>query len=141
MAVQCLALSVFLVAIHSLILGIFIFLFTDLFYRLLLRSSIENFFFVRQSGLFLVCLACFYLSPLTDLTRKHRAVLLIILTKVLAVLYLVTHAHFAPWRPIIYLAALGDGLMGLLLAVCYRKAGLYSPASQEAGKRLSRKDA
>jgi len=120
--VQSLALLIFLVGIHSLGLGIFIFFFTELFYQFFFHSQLENIFFVRQSGLFLFCLAMFYFSPLPDLKRRHRLVFVIILTKVLAVLFLVTNASHAPWPPIILLAAAGDGCMALLLTYFYRIA-------------------
>jgi len=120
--VQSLALLIFLVGIHSMGLGIFIYFFTELFYQFFFHSKLDNIFFVRQSGLFLVCLAMFYFSPLPDLKRRHRLVFVIILTKVLAVLFLVTNSSHAPWPPIILLAAAGDGCMALLLTYLYRTA-------------------
>jgi hypothetical protein len=122
--VRLLALFVFLVGIHSMVLGIFIFFFTELFYRLFFHATIENLFFVRQSGLFLFCIGMFNLSPLFDLTNRLRLVMVIVLIKVLAVLFLVTHANLAAWPPIIFMAAAGDGFMALLLYYFYRKARL-----------------
>ena len=120
--VQSLALLVFLVGIHSIGLGIFIFFFTELFYQIFFHSKLDNIFFVRQSGLFLFCLGLFYFVPLTDIKRRHRLLIAIILTKVLAVVFLITNSHFAPWPPIINLAAVTDGCMALVLAFAYRNA-------------------
>ena len=119
MAVRCLALLVFLVGIHSLLLGVFIFCFTEPFYRFFFHAEIDNFFYIRQSGLFLVCLGFFYLSPLLNLAEKHRLITVVILTKVLAVLFLVTHARYVPWPPMVYLAAAADGGMAALLLASY----------------------
>jgi len=122
--VQILALLVFLVAVHSMVLGMFIFFFTELFYQLFFHARIENLFFVRQSGLFLFSVGMFNLYPLFDLKSRYRLVLLIISIKVLAVLFLVTHSSYVAWPPIIMLAAAGDGGMALILALSYRSAWL-----------------
>jgi len=117
-----LSVLVLLIGLHSLLLGVFIFFFTEQFYQLFLSAEIENFFFVRQAGLFLFCLGVFNLAILKDMNRHFYFVKVIIATKVLAFLFLVTHAHLAARPPIIYAAALGDGLMALVLIFLYRRA-------------------
>jgi hypothetical protein len=117
-----LAVVVLLVALHSVVLGSFIYLFTESFYRIIFHAQVENLFFVRQSGLFLFCLGLFYLAPLTDLQKKYRLVPIVIVTKVLAVLFLVTNAHITRNPANIFLAAFLDGLMALILIVLYRRA-------------------
>ena len=124
--VQHLSVLVLLIGLHSLFLGIFIFFFTELFYRLFFSAEIENFFFVRQAGLFLFCLGLFNLAILKDMNRYYYFVKVIIATKALAFLFLVTHAHLAAWPPIIYAAAVGDGLMALVLIFFYRRAGFIT---------------
>lgn len=124
--VKHLSVLVLLIGLHSLFLGIFIFFFTELFYQLFLSAEIENFFFVRQAGLFLFCLGLFNLAILKDISRYHWFVKVIITTKALAFLFLVTHAHLAAWPPIIYAAAAGDGIMALVLIFFYRRAGLIT---------------
>jgi hypothetical protein len=119
-------LSVFLlfVGMHSLILGIFIFFFTESFYWLFFQAKIENFFFVRQAGLFLFCLGLFNVAVLKEMRRYYTFVKVIIATKVLAFLFLMSNGHLAVWPPIIFLAALSDGLMALVLIYLYRRAAL-----------------
>jgi len=112
--------------LHSLFLGIFIFFFTELFYDLFFSAEIENFFFVRQAGLFLFCLGLFNLAILKDMKRYYYFVKVIIATKALAFLFLVSHAQLAAWPPIIFAAALGDGLMALVLIIFYRRAGFIA---------------
>lgn len=59
--------------------------------------------------------------------KYHRFVWAIILNKLLAVLFLVTHANIATWPMMIFLAAAGDGFMALLLLYCYRQASSLLP--------------
>ena len=121
--VQHLSVLVLLIGLHSLFLGIFIFFFTELFYDLFFSAEIENFFFVRQAGLFLFCLGLFTLAIVVEMKRYYYFVKVIIVAKSLAFLFLVSHAHLAVWPPIIYAAAVGDGIMALLLTFFYRRAG------------------
>ena len=124
--VQHLSLLVLLIGLHSLFLGIFIFFFTELFYDLFFSVEIENFFFVRQAGLFLFCLGLFNLAIIVKMKRYYYFVKVIIATKALAFLFLVSHAHLAAWPPIIFAAAIGDGLMALVLILFYRRAGFIT---------------
>lgn len=111
-----LMLGILLVAIHSVLLGVIIFLFTEPFYKFFFGAKVENFFFVRQSGLFLLCLGLFYVIPLLDLPRYSPLVIVIIITKVFAVVFLGLHAQHVPRPGAIILAALIDGTMAICLA-------------------------
>ena len=124
--VQHLSVLVLLIGLHSLFLGIFIFFFTELFYDLFFSAEIENFFFVRQAGLFLFCLGLFNLAIIVKMKSHYYFVKVIIATKALAFLFLVSHAHLAAWPPIIFAAAIGDGLMALVLNFFYRRAGFIT---------------
>jgi O-antigen/teichoic acid export membrane protein len=124
-AVQALALLVGMVALHSMFLGIGIYFFTERFYELFFHTQVENLFYVRQAGLFLVCLGLFYVSILHGIQRMHHLVLVVITTKVLAVLFLITNACFTSVPGMIYLAAAGDGFMAFLLVIFYLKARLW----------------
>ena len=124
--VQHLSVLVLLIGLHSLLLGIFIFFFTELFYRLFFSAEIENFFFVRQAGLFLFCLGLFTLAIVVEMKRYYYFVKVIIVAKSLAFLFLVSHAHLAVSPPIINAAAVGDGLMALVLIFFYRRAGFIA---------------
>ncbi len=119
---QLLALSVFLIGMHSLILGTFIYFFTELFYRLFFKAGIENYFFVKQSGLFLLCMSFFYLAPLADLKRSLPQVIAMILTKILAVLFLLFNAHLAAKPEMILIAASLDFSMVIVLMLSLKNA-------------------
>ena len=110
---------IFFVGMHSIFLGIFIYFFTDLFYQGFFAASVENLFYVRQSGVFLFLAGFFYLFPLLNLKIHYNLILLVIFSKVIAVLFLVSNAQFTLSPSMIHLAALFDGVMGLLLVYTY----------------------
>lgn len=110
---------------HSIILGLFIFFFTEAFYRLFFGADIANYFFVKQSGLFLLCLGLFYLVPLLDLKRHHFLMVVIVVTKILAVGFLLLHTHHTPRPMIILLAAFIDASMATALIYYFIKSRLF----------------
>ena len=111
--------TVFCVGIHSVILGIIIYFFTGNFYEFLLGEPIKGTFFVRQSGIFLFLAGLFYLFPLKNIHLHYKLILLVIVSKILAVIFLVTNASITPSPFMIYLTALGDGSMAIALAIPY----------------------
>ena len=113
------AFVVFLVGMHSILLGLFIYFFTDAFYKIFFAASVENIFFVRQSGTFLFLAGFFYLYPLLNLRKLYNLILLVIFSKIIAVIFLVSNAGFTSAPLMIYLAAFFDGVMGLVLAIVY----------------------
>jgi hypothetical protein len=135
---QRLSLCIFLVGLHSLALGSFIFFFTELFYRLFFGVKIENFFFVKQSGLFLFCIGLFYFAPLEDLRKSRNHVIAMIATKIMAVLFLVFNSWLVA-RPEMTLMAAGvDGIMAILLIFFSRAAGLFLPKSGKSAQQVQR---
>lgn len=107
------------VGLHSVFLGLFIYFFTDIFYKLFFSTQPENVFFVRQSGVFLFCLGSYYLMPFINFQKLHNTVVFTIFTKVVAVLFLVFNAHLSLSPTAIYLAAAGDASMALILLVAF----------------------
>jgi hypothetical protein len=98
-------LLLFLVGMHSILLGLIVYFFTDFFYRVFFASSVENIFFVRQSGIFLFLAGLFYLYPLINLKKFHNIIFLVIFSKLTAVYFLLTNAKFTYAPFMIYLAA------------------------------------
>ena len=113
------ALILSLVGAHSVLLGLSIYFFTEIFYKIFFAADIENFFFVRQSGIFLFLIGLFYLYPLLNLKKLYSLILLVIFSKTVAVLFLISNAQLTPAPAMIYLAAFFDGLMGAVLTVVY----------------------
>lgn len=113
------ALILSLVGMHSVLLGLIIYFFTEIFYKVFFAANIENFFFVRQSGIFLFLIGLFYLYPLFNLKSLYSLILLIIISKTVAVLFLISNAQLTTAPAMIYLAAFFDGLMGSVLILVY----------------------
>jgi hypothetical protein len=113
------ALAVFFVGMHSILLGLIIYFFTDFFYGLFFATKVENLFFVRQSGTFLFLAGLFYLYPLINLRYLYNLLLLVIVSKVVAVVFLISNAAYTAAPLMIYLAAFFDGLMAVVLVVVY----------------------
>jgi hypothetical protein len=137
-SMQRLSLCVFLVGVHSLALGAFIFFFTELFYQLFFGVRIENFFFVKQSGLFLFCIGLFYFAPLEDLGKSRNHVIAMIATKIMAVLFLVFNSWLVARPEMVLLAAGVDGVMAILLIFFSRAAGLFLPRSGKSARQVQR---
>ena len=113
------ALVAFSVGMHSILLGLIIYFFTDFFYKIIFAATVENLFFVRQSGVFLFLAGFFYLYPLLNLSNLYNLILLIIFSKIVAVIFLISNAGYTAAPVMIYLAAFFDGLMALVLAIVY----------------------
>jgi hypothetical protein len=107
------------VGLHSITLGTVIYFFTDFFYKIFFGVQVENLFFVRQSGIFLFLAGLFYLFPLLDVGKFHQLVLVVFVSKVMAVIFLLTNARYTPSPAMINLAAMGDATMAMALMAIY----------------------
>jgi hypothetical protein len=107
----------FLVGLHSVILGGAIYFFTVPFHQFFFSVDPDNFFFIKQSGVFLFLAGLFYLIPIKDLKRFNLLIVLVVFSKVTAVAFLLRNAHLTPAPPMVYLAALGDGLMAAAISI------------------------
>lgn len=116
---KTLKIVLFCVGAHSVVLGAGIYFFTGSFYQFFLGEPIANPFFVRQSGIFLFLIGLFYLFPLTDIHSYHQLIILSIVSKVFAVVFLITNAHLTPYPPMILFTAVIDGLMAIVLYIPY----------------------
>ena len=106
-----------LVGLHSVALGVIIFFFTVPFYQFFFSIDPDNFFFIKQSGIFLFLIGLFYLLPVKDMERYKLLIVLVVFSKVTAVAFLLENAHLTPSPSIMYLAALGDGLMAVAISL------------------------
>ena len=109
--------TLFLVGLHSVILGGTVYFFTVPFHQFFFSVDPNNFFFIKQSGVFLFLAGLFYLIPVKDLKRYKLLIALVVFSKVTAVAFLLRNAHLTLSPPMIYLAALGDGLMATALSI------------------------
>ena len=127
-----LRIALLLVGVHSILLGGIIYFFTTPFYYFFFSVDPDNFFYIKQSGVFLFLSGFFYLIPVKDMKRYKPVIFLVIFAKVTAVAFLLSNAQMTPSPPMIYLAALGDGLMAtaisLLTLLCYKnKVSPFDP--------------
>ena len=132
------AIAILLVGMHSILLGLVIYFFTEFFYRVFFATGVENLFFVRQSGTFLFLAGLFYLYPLVNLKTFYSLVLLVVVSKIVAVLFLVSNAAYTAAPFMIYLAAFFDGLMAVVLLWVYFRLKMQAgrdrhPQKEEAG--------
>lgn len=104
-----------LVAVHSVALGSTIYLFTTPFYQFFFSVDPDNFFFIKQAGVFLFLMGFFYFLPVVDMERYNSTIYLVIFTKVVAVAFLLVNANLSLDPTMIYLAALGDAFMAFTI--------------------------
>jgi len=112
---------VVLVALHSLVVGLFLTFATDWGARFGGFGEVRPLFFPRQAGAFHFVVAMVYLVELF----RYRGVLLLVLTKSAAVVFLgltVLLVSGAPW--VVPLSAAGDAAMGLAVFLLRRARGL-----------------
>lgn len=57
--------------------------------------------------------------PLIKIERMYTVSVVTIISKILAVLFLISNAGLTPDSKIVYLAAIGDGLMAIILSITY----------------------
>jgi hypothetical protein len=116
--------TLLLVGVHSVLLGGIIYFYTSLFYQFFFSVAPDNLFFIKQSGLFLFLQGLFYLIPVKDIKHFRLVIAPVLFSKVTAVAFLLSNAHMTPSPPMIYLAALGDGLMATIVlfftVLCYK---------------------
>lgn len=111
---------VVLIALHSLVVGLFLTLATDWGARFGGFPSPVPLFFPRQGGAFHFVVAAVYLVEYFH----YRGVALLVLTKSMAVVFLLlaTVLTDVPW--LVPLSAAGDGLMALAVVLLRRARGL-----------------
>ena len=115
---------ILLVGTHSCLLGVLMLGAPRTVLGILGFPASVPLFFPSQSGIFLLVLGLCYLRA----TTRPSYVFVILLSKALAVPFLVVHAVFFAAPPIIWAAAAGDALMlaavGLLLYRHHRQRNL-----------------
>jgi hypothetical protein len=111
---------VVLIAVHSVVVGLLLTFATEWGARFGGFPSPVPLFFPRQAGAFHFVVAAIYLVE----HRHYRGVFLLVLTKTLAVAFLLltTALDDVPW--LVPLSGLGDGLMAVAVVLLRRARGL-----------------
>jgi hypothetical protein len=107
---------VVLIALHSLVVGVFLLFATEWGARFGGFGSVQPLFFPRQAGAFHFVVAAAYLIE----CFRYRGVSILLTTKSIAVVFLVliTLVDDVPW--VVPISALGDALMGLAVFLLRR---------------------
>ena len=123
---RALRLVIFLVSLHSFVLGFTMMVFPSSFLALVGWPALEGPFFPSQAGIFLMLLSLAYFLGL-----EHRGMVrFIILSKMAALAFLLFHFLFLGAPSVILPTALLDGVMGSALWVLYHlSAGSVQYAS------------
>lgn len=114
---KLLQLLILLVGIHSCILGLAMLFGTRLMVETLGFAASVPIFFPSQSGIFMLILGLFYLRALAD----PAFVWTILVSKALAVVFLLVHVLFLAAPAIIWAAGAGDAAMLAAVAFMVRR--------------------
>jgi hypothetical protein len=111
---------VILIAAHSIVVGLFLLLVPQWGARIGGFGAVQPLFFPRQAGVFHFVAATAYLLEYF----RYRGVLLLVVTKCVAVVFLLTTSAVdtVPW--VVPLSGVADGLMGLAVALVRWGRGL-----------------
>jgi hypothetical protein len=110
---------VVLIAVHSIVVGLFLVLAPEWGARFGGFGPVQPLFFARQAGAFHFVAATAYLLE----HFRYRGVLLLVVTKSVAVVFLLvmTALDSVPW--VVPLSGVADGLMGLAVVLLRRARG------------------
>ena len=111
---------VILIAVHSFVVGLFLVVLTEWGARLGGFGAVSPLFFARQAGAFHFVAATAYLVEYF----RYRGVLLLVLTKSVAVVFLLMTSALdtVPW--VVPLSGVADGIMGLAVVLLRRARGM-----------------
>jgi hypothetical protein len=116
--VRLLSAYVVLVALHSYAVGAFLLFATEWGARFGGFGEVSPLFFARQAGIFHFVLATAYLVE----WFRYRGVVILLSAKATAVVFLVAAWALGTEAWSVPLSALGDGVMGLVAFVLFRRA-------------------
>ncbi len=121
---------VVLIALHSFVVGLFLVLLPEWGARFGGFGAVSPLFFARQAGAFHFVAATAYIVEYF----RYRGVLLLVITKSVAVIFLLMTSVLdtVPW--VVPLSGVADGLMGLAVVLLRRARGreLAGPGGQGA---------
>jgi hypothetical protein len=112
-------LLVFLIALHSLIVGAMFILAPQWTMRFAGWQGIEPVFFAYQAGIFHVVLATAYLLEY----RLYRGVSVLITAKIIAFVFLITATIIDPIPWAVWTSGILDGLMAVVVWWVHRQVG------------------
>jgi len=106
-----------LVALHSIAIGLALIAQPALLMKLSGFSSECERFFPAQGGVFHILMAVAYVLGATNIEKYHYLIVFSIIVKALATLFLVVYCFGVEFKWIVLLSGLGDGVMGLIIFI------------------------
>jgi len=104
-----------LVALHSIAMGLALIAQPTLLMKLSGFSSECERFFPAQGGVFHILMAVAYVMGATDIEKYHYLIVFSIIVKALATLFLMVYCFAVEFKWIVLLSGIGDGVMGLII--------------------------
>jgi len=118
---KLLVITLWLVTLHSLFVGIAMILFpTDWISYFDIKPS-DHRFFITQGGVFHIVMSVAYGMAAYDVNGNSALIKFSITAKFFATIFLLSYFIFINQFAIIFLSAIGDFGMGLVLLVLYRR--------------------
>ncbi|MCF8373792.1 MAG: hypothetical protein K9H64_19375 [Bacteroidales bacterium] len=110
-----------LIAIHSFCVGLSLMLLQSDWFALFGFAELNNRFFPVQGGVFHVVMAALYILSLRSKTCLAVLLPFIIGVKLFAFVFLISYYVFFEQLIVVLLSGIGDGFMGVILLVLYKR--------------------
>ena len=104
-----------LVALHSIVMGLALIAQPALLMKLSGFSSECERFFPAQGGVFHILMAVAYIMGATNIEKYYYLTVFSIIVKGLATLFLMIYCFAVEFKWIVLLSGIGDGVMGLMI--------------------------
>jgi len=115
-----LSVLLWLVAIHSIIVGICLLIIPSSFLNYFNLQEYKENFFQAQGGAFHLGVSIAYCMAAVNPNRSAQLIKFIIYLKLLAFVFLTTYFFFVLQSWLILVSGIGDGLMGILILVLFK---------------------
>ena len=118
---KLLVIALWLVTLHSFFVGIAMILLTTDWISYFDITPSEHRFFITQGGVFHIVMAIAYGMAAYNVNGSSALIIFSITAKFIATLFLLSYFIFFNQFGIIFLSAIGDFCMGLLILLLFRK--------------------
>ncbi|MBK7631048.1 MAG: hypothetical protein IPJ23_10200 [Ignavibacteriales bacterium] len=119
--VRILTVFLWLVALHSFLVGIGLVVLPSSVFELLGFKSTFDRFFSTQGGVFHIAMAFSYAMAAYDLKRFKQLIVFSILVKFIATIFLLLYFIIASSQLLIVFSGISDFVMGLVILLLYKK--------------------
>jgi hypothetical protein len=111
----------FLIAIHSIVVGVGLIFISPTILEFFGLVDYKESFFQAQGGVFHIAMSLAYLMAGLNLEKSVRLIQFIIAVKFIAFVFLIFYYLFVLSAWLILLSGIGDGLMGLIVFILYKR--------------------